>query len=213
MGRKNQTMTVQGYSGKNRKAIKQEQCFSDDNNPKSYGMPITPCTFWDMLNNFRRSTIPETDQFEGLAWVEFSKASIFRILSQENCDYVRFYFVIPDLDINKASLAMQGVDSDGKTIKKDTIHEVAVKMESSEFNPDNIRDEDALLESLSELPPPMEEKGNGGDEAPLTENKNVQSINDFYAEMKEKGLNFSDMDLATFAKEFLEYADRQSSIK
>ena len=213
MERKNETMTVQGYSGKRKKAIKQEQSFSDCNNSKTFGMPITACTYWEMLKNFKNAPVSRSPEFKGLSWVEFSKASIFRILAQENCDFIRFYFVIPDLDTNKASLMMQAVDSNGVTINKQTLIDVAAIMDNPEYLRNNERDEDAILQTLKKLDPSLEEKGNGGNDAPWVEEKNIQSINDFYNEMDKKGSPFVGMDLPTFAKEFLAYTDRQSSIK
>lgn len=213
MDRKNETMIVQGYSGKRKKAIKQEQSFSDSKNSKTFGMPITSCTFWEMLRNFKDAPASESTEFKGLSWVEFSKASIFRILSQENCDYIRFYFVVPDLDTKKASLMMQGVNNNGISINWDTLLNVAEIMDKPEYNLNNERDEDAILQKLNKLDPPLEERGNGGEDSTLVEEKNIHSINDFYNAMDKKGLPIRGMDLPTFAKEFLEYADGQSSIK
>lgn len=209
MNRKNEIMTVRGFDTTCASPIdlQQEQPFSDSTTGKHFGMPITPSAFCEMLGRFRNSSTAQGQTFKDLWWVQFSKASLFRVLAQEECDYVRFYFAIPDADEKKASLCLQGIDSNGKTIKRGVLEDVSKKMTDPVFNPSGKLDEPALLNSLSTRPPSTEEKGNGGHGTSLTGDKNLKSIGDFYQWQKDNGKPHMDMDLATFIKDFLEYAD------
>ena len=209
MSQKNQTMTVQGYNGNSElQPIDQEQPFSDCDDNKHYGMPITACAFWEMLDRFRNTATAKEETFKNLWWVQFSKASILRIIAQEQCDYIRFYFAIPDATNNKVSLMLQGIGSDLKTIKHDVLLEVAKKMEDQNNISNDQLDEMKLLKSLTKLSPATEEKGNGGHKTSFTGEKNVKSIDDFYKWQKDNGKSDLTMDLATFAKDFLEYVDK-----
>ncbi|TWF35384.1 hypothetical protein FHW36_109174 [Chitinophaga polysaccharea] len=78
---------------------------------QTFGMPITVAAYFGMLNNFYKQLIanPELLQFfNGTFFVDFSKASLLRILSQEGCEFVRFHFAIPEAN-NKISLVAEGL--------------------------------------------------------------------------------------------------------
>lgn len=80
----------------------------------TYGMPVTVAAYFAMLNNFYKFLIANPaliPLFQGSYSVDFSKASLLRILSQEGCEYVRFYFAIPEAD-NKLSLVAEGLTAD-----------------------------------------------------------------------------------------------------
>ncbi|SEW49902.1 hypothetical protein [Chitinophaga arvensicola] len=82
--------------------------------PATYGMPITVAAYFGMLNNFYKFLIANPELiplFQGSYSVDFSKASLMRILSQEGCEYVRFHFAIPEED-NKLSLVAEGLTSE-----------------------------------------------------------------------------------------------------
>ena len=66
---------------------------------KHFGMPITVDAFHKLLFDFVKNYADEKP-FD-IQYVEFSKASIFRILSQPGCEFIRFYFAFPE----KTSLA------------------------------------------------------------------------------------------------------------
>ena len=189
MNRKNEIMTLKGFNttSANPTDLQQEQPFSDCTTAEHFGMPITPAVFCEMLSAFRNSPAAGDDTFKNLWWVEFSKASIFRVLAQEECDYVRFYFVIPDPEKKKASLSLQGINSKRETIKRDVIVEASKKMADSAYIINNQLDETALLDSLASKPPAIEEKGNGGAGSSLLGDGNVKSINDFYKWQKDNG--------------------------
>ncbi|MEO8568327.1 MAG: hypothetical protein ABI419_04310 [Ginsengibacter sp.] len=207
MNRNNEIMTVKGYYSDNSlKPIDQEQPFSDCVVPRHYGMPITPCAFLEMLYRFRDSPTAGQDPFKNVWWVEFSKASIFRILAQEECDYIRFYFAIPDAEKDEASLLLHGVDHDHKTIKAEILLDVSEKMnQQTAAHPGEKLNESTILNSLASPAPPTEEKGNGGFGFPINGEKNVKSMSDFL----ESAGPFAEMDIHNFTKEFFAYADKQ----
>ncbi|TBO44265.1 hypothetical protein [Pedobacter kyonggii] len=160
MAKKNKTMKVHGYdSAQNEVEITREQPFSDVSTGKHYGMPVTPEAFLNMIRRFKdqvQNPDPK-NPFKDVLWVEFSKASIFRILSQEDCEYIRFYMAIPDESSGKASLSLQGVKADGSTIKREILESIAQQMET-----DSTAEDQTLTMQREDLPPPVEEKGNEG---------------------------------------------------
>ena len=162
MASKNQTMTLQGYDSKSQLCeLKREQPFSDVSG-KHYGMPQSTGAFLTMLYNFWLQNRRTNDNpFSDVFWVEFSKASLFRILSQENCEFVRFYFAMPDEGINKASLAMEGLCSNGDPIKLTEIFKVADSMIATGGLDPEMGGED-ISAITADLPPNHEERGNGG---------------------------------------------------
>lgn len=89
-----------------------------DGNPKGkqYGMRITVNAFHQLLMGALRAN--EGQKKPGLRFVEFSKASIFRVLGQPGCEYIRFYFVYPEK--NKMSLVLEGLDAAGQALKLDS---------------------------------------------------------------------------------------------
>lgn len=205
MSRKNETMTVQGYYSDNIiRPIKMEQPYSDTTTGLHYGMPVTGTSFLQMLDRFRQRSTSGDPAFRNLWWVEFSKASIFRILAQEECEYVRMYFVIPDATKDEASLALHGIDSAHNTIHKDGLLELCESMQdiTRPFN------EPDLLQRLTNQLPATEEKGNGGRGFPLINEKNVKSMNDFYTEQEKVIPNFNQLSLCQFVENFLAFADK-----
>lgn len=89
-----------------------------DGNPKGkqYGMRITVNAFHQLLMGALRAQ--EGQKQPGLRFVEFSKASIFRVLGQPGCEYIRFYFVYPEK--GKMSLVLEGLDAAGQALKLDS---------------------------------------------------------------------------------------------
>ncbi|MEO6231520.1 MAG: hypothetical protein ABJB11_02960 [Ferruginibacter sp.] len=205
MSRKNEKMIVQGYYSDNSLgSIEMEQPYSDTTAGIHYGMPVTGTNFLQMLERFRQAPSSANPPFRNLWWVEFSKASIFRILAQEECEYVRMYFVIPDATKNEVSLALHGVDSAHNTIHKEGLLELCQSMQglAGPFNdPD-------LLQNLTNQIPAIEEKGNGGTGFPLSDAKNVKSMDDFYTELEKDNLNFNQLSLCQFVEKFLVFADK-----
>ncbi|HEY9257887.1 hypothetical protein [Chitinophaga sp.] len=79
--------------------------------PQTFGMPITASAYFGMLNNFYLLLLNNPAlqaAFQGVFFVDFSKASLLRLLSQEGCEYVRFHFAVPEAD-QKLSLAAEGL--------------------------------------------------------------------------------------------------------
>lgn len=83
---------------------------------KQYGMRITVDAFHRLLQGALQTHAEQKQP--GLRFVEFSKASLFRVLSQPGCEYVRFYFVYPEK--GKMSLVLEGVDAGLKALKFDS---------------------------------------------------------------------------------------------
>ncbi len=167
-----------------------------------YGMPITQVAGILMKYAFRDQVItpskPETP-FHNLAWVEFSKASIFRILAQEGCEFVRFYFAIPNAGSNQASLSLEGIGSDKAPIKQDTITNITLELDKQIAA--NKIDENAILSKLDVHTIPLnEEKGNGGN--PLRGSESVKFMSDFILNNKELGT----LKVSDFIKMFYKYA-------
>ncbi|HVI44754.1 MAG TPA: hypothetical protein VM802_07785 [Chitinophaga sp.] len=84
----------------------------------TYGMPITWGAFLQLLANFFVKVQGDPDVrnfFNGVYWVDFSKASLLRVLSQPGCEFVRFYFVIPESN-QKISLMAEGRDANDNHI-------------------------------------------------------------------------------------------------
>ncbi|MCW3465264.1 hypothetical protein [Chitinophaga nivalis] len=116
----------------------------------TYGMPVTVKAFFGMLNNFYRLLFnnPAADAiFQDIHYVEFSKASLFRVLSQEGCEYVRFNFVIPESTSQKLSLLAEGLDKNHDPIFYD---QLLLKAQNNDMVP-------------AKGDPKMEERGNGGE--------------------------------------------------
>lgn len=145
------TANDQGYLKDTTIPIDSHMPFTSD--PKTYGMPVTVSAFFGMLFHFYKylDANPEVkDFFQGVYSVEFSKASLFRLLSQQGCEYVRFNFVIPD-DDEKISLMGQGLDANHRSIGYDVLLEKAT--------------EGKLFDGPGD--PRSEERGNGGEKQEL----------------------------------------------
>lgn len=80
---------------------------------KQFGMRITVHAFHQLLQNALQTNAEQKQP--GLRFVEFSKASLFRVLSQPGCEYIRFYFVYPEKD--RMSLVLEGLDADQQALK------------------------------------------------------------------------------------------------
>jgi hypothetical protein len=114
----------------------------------TFGMPVTFAAYLGMLNNFYKLLLSNPAAFEifqGIFMVDFSKASLLRILSQEGCEFVRFHFAIPEGD-QKLSLLAEGLTLLGDQIGYD---QMLSKATSNNMAHD-MRD------------PKLEERGNGG---------------------------------------------------
>lgn len=84
----------------------------------TYGMPITAEAYFGMLNNFYKFLIANPaliPLFQGSYAVDFSKASLLRILSQEGCEYIRFHFAIPEAN-EKLSLVAEGLTANQEQV-------------------------------------------------------------------------------------------------
>lgn len=106
----------QGYLEPNPQQLNYKMPFTGD--AQTYGMPVTAGAFFGMLNNFYNFIQNNPDAgkiFQDTYAIEFSKASLMRIMSQPNCEYIRFHFAIPETN-EKISLAAQGLDYDFETI-------------------------------------------------------------------------------------------------
>lgn len=118
--------------------------FSDaDGGKQHYGMRITPEAYVNLVKQF-------ADEYGGaspfeIVSVTFSKASLFRVLSQPDCEYVRFHFAFPEKA--KLSLILEGVGKDLVRLRNDLVMEVVNNDQRSQNSED----------------PDYEEKGNGGE--------------------------------------------------
>src|ERR1700740_3074606 len=104
-----ETMTLRGFGwdkannrlDKKCSSLPCEQPYSTPGggNKTHHGMPITAEAAYNIVWLFYKKVTmgePTTSPLKDILWVEFSKASLFRIMAQETCDYVRFYFGVPD---------------------------------------------------------------------------------------------------------------------
>lgn len=99
----------QGFLNPTTEQLDYNMPFTQD--PQTFGMPITAAAYFGMLNNFYLLLLqyPELQTaFQGAYFVDFSKASLLRILSQEGCEYVRFHFAVPEAN-KQISLAAEGL--------------------------------------------------------------------------------------------------------
>ncbi|MDO3627582.1 hypothetical protein [Mucilaginibacter sp. BT774] len=186
---KNQIMKLKGYDKDSTLCeLQRDQPFSDLTDGKHFGMPISTCKFLQMLYLFWLQNKPTADNpFKDVWWVNFSKASIFRILAQEDCEYIRFYFAIPDKDFFQASLALEGIKSDGSPIKLTEILAVANTMTGKDDVDRESPGKDVFAVTSGAATPSNEEKGNGG---PPLENQipNISSLK-MFADQLEKDLS------------------------
>jgi hypothetical protein len=166
-----------------------DQPYSTIKKKKSHhGMPITGVAASKIFNKFFDKVtkkLPKTSPLKDINWVEFSKASIFRILSQEGCDYIRFYFAIPDEAENKASLVLEGVTKNGSAVKGQGLIDVIKAQEQDPENPIQI-DSSTLGQ--------YEEKGNGGGFTGDSDNirSMFQLIKDFQSKKGVTDISFSE---------------------
>jgi hypothetical protein len=182
MSSQNETMTLRGFDIDTQLCdLKRDQPFSDMSTGKHYGMPISTCKFLEMLFRFWVGNPHRPDNpFKDVWWVNFSKASIFRILAQEDCEYIRFYFAIPEEGINEASLALEGVDANHNPINLPQILAVAGTMTGEDDQDPESPGAGITILQLTDgtNPPNNEEKGNGG--PPLEDNlRNISSLIEF----------------------------------
>jgi hypothetical protein len=119
-----------------------------DSSKETYGMPVTVGAFFGMLNNFYlflANNPAVAKSFQDVYSVDFSKASLFRILSQQGCEYVRFHFAIPEPD-QRFSLVAQGLDANQEMIGVAQLMQKATDNRVFDTDPDD---------------PTAEERGNG----------------------------------------------------
>jgi hypothetical protein len=207
MSTQNETMILRGFFHEKTKPksetlcnLKREEPFSaPSKNGKHYGMPISTYKFLYMLYHFwLQIALKKKNPFKDVWWVDFSKASLFRILAQKDCEYIRFYLAIPgnDKDIsdaNNASLALEGLDCNGKTIKHDLIVKIASTMNGqSDDDPEAPHSDEKFITELTngDSLANNEEKGNGGSGNNKNNNnsnqdKNIQTLSAFIGENKE----------------------------
>lgn len=208
MKRPNELMTLKGFDHQGTKRdLIQEQPFSCTQDKKHYGMPVTPCAALDMIKRFQDqigSTIPN-DPFSNVYWVEFSKASIFRVLSYEGCEYIRFYLAIPDKDGKDASLTLEGVNASGTVIGKDILLQIADRM-TEQMGADRTGelDENRIYSDLKHEIPPIEEKGNGG--KGFLEMDNVKSMKNFLDNEKK---SLTEANFTDFVAAFYKYTEQK----
>ncbi|RBL91064.1 hypothetical protein [Chitinophaga flava] len=125
-------MMVTGYTADNHGYLKDTTIPINSHmpftgNPSTSGMPVTVSAFYGMLYhffNYLKNNDEVNDFFQGVYGIEFSKASLFRLLGQQGCEYVRFNFAIPDAD-EKISLLAHGLDINRKPIGYDALMEKA----------------------------------------------------------------------------------------
>jgi len=206
MKRPNDLMTLKGFDLKGTKRdLTLEQPFSNTDD-KHYGMPITPCAALEMIRRFQNQTGRTPDNpFTNVYWVEFSKASIFRVLSYENCEYVRFYLALPEPDGKEASLTLEGVNALGEVIGKENLLKIAGKIQAhADLNDGQELDEDSIYKEFGNELPPSEEKGNGG--KGFLDTNNVKSMRDFF---EERSLELSQASFPEFLAAFYKYTENK----
>ncbi|MGN7823553.1 hypothetical protein ACTJJB_25755 [Chitinophaga sp. 22536] len=145
------TANNQGYLDNTTIPIDSHMPFTGD--PTTYGMPVTVSAYFGMLFHFYNylSKHPEVKEFfQGRYSVEFSKASLFRLLGQPGCEFVRFHFVIPENN-EKISLMAEGLDANHVNIGFPVLLE---KAKAGVLDP-------------TPADPGIEERGNGGEDEPL----------------------------------------------
>nr|WP_295865601.1 hypothetical protein [uncultured Chitinophaga sp.] len=166
-------MIVSGYTANNQGYLENTTIPLDSNmpftgDPKTYGMPVTVSAYFGMLFHFYNylSQNPEVKEFfQGVYSVEFSKASLFRLLSQPGCEFVRFHFVIPE-ENNKLSLMGEGLDANHLNIGFPVLLDKATA---------------GVLDS-GPGDPGIEERGNGGEKQ--------QPMEQLFAALKASGHPF-----------------------
>ncbi|CAL1517972.1 hypothetical protein [Chitinophaga sp. MM2321] len=144
------TADNQGYLEDTTEPLDYHMPFTSENT--TFGMPVTVKAYFGMLLNFYKllSENPDAQKvFQDVHSVEFSKASLFRLLSQQGCEYIRFYFAVPEVD-QKLSLLAEGLDIDRNQIG------YAQLMAKAQAN-------DMVHDSTNPL---IEERGNGGGKKP-----------------------------------------------
>jgi len=180
MSSKNEIMKLRGFDVDTKLCdLQRDQPFSNLSSGKHFGMPVSTCNFLQMLFRFWIGNKPGADNpLADVWWVNFSKASLFRILAQENVEYIRFYFAIPEAGINEASLALEGIKANGSPAKLTQLLAVANTMTG---NGDvDIESQDGGIMRLTGDDPPAdnEEKGNAG--PPLADSpRNISSFKEF----------------------------------
>lgn len=188
----NEIMTLKGFTRDDSlNPLQRDQPFSDQPQGKHYGMPVSTCKFLTMLFDFWRQNQQTGDNpFGDVFWVNFSKASLFRMLAQEETEFVRFYFALPTRGVNKASLAMEAVKKNGSPVKLDQILAVAGTMTGgNDHDPEGPHPKAGqTIQELTNGNPPgnNEEKGNGG--PPLDGgSRNISSLKEFFDMEKDLG--------------------------
>jgi hypothetical protein len=113
----------------------------------SYGMPTTLEAYLEMVEQFRLEAVKNPAIFSNLRCVTFSKASIFRLLSQEGCEAIRIWQALPYGD-GKVSFVLEGLNENHRPIKEATVLQAATEKDNYVHNDGD---------------PFYEERGNGKD--------------------------------------------------
>jgi hypothetical protein len=191
-----------GYLSDTPKPLDHEMPYSDDRSPSTLaahkpqyvGMPITVKAFLEMIKRYK-----DNKGLENVYPIVFSKASLMRILSQEKCEYIAFYFCSPSQDINIVSLCQQGLKSNMHPIKEPVFLNTANEITSYPTKP-----------KLRKNAPNLEERGHGGQIAASGDTEgmilNVQEL--FEKNDKESG-KLVEMPLQEFFSKLFKYVAAQ----
>lgn len=138
------------------KDIKREMPFSNWEGNNHSGMPITVDAFLEMIKKFSEG-FDNGSKFGDVKSVAFSKASLFRILSQPGCEFIRFHFCIPEGN-DRVSLALEGLGIDHMPLKHEVVLKRAQKMASKSSK---MLGDAPPANDLEDGDPNYEERGNG----------------------------------------------------
>lgn len=95
----------------------------------SYGMPTTLEAYLAMIDKFRVEAAKDPAIFSNLRCVTFSKASIFRLLSQEGCEAIRIWQALPYGD-GRVSFVLEGLNEFHRPVKEEIVLQAADKKEA-----------------------------------------------------------------------------------
>lgn len=189
----NEKMHLRGFSwnrdgiGDKLQDIEHEQPWSDCSKGKEhFGMPVTERAYVEMIKKFRDyfDDIGTDNPFINITYVDFSKASILRILAQEDCEFIRISFAMPEKGPIEASAALQGLNKNGKPVKEDEYNDTVEAVEASK----EVISEEVTGIFKNGLKAQYEERGNGGRDSAAVKLLSVE-----YEEFKNK---FTDTDLS-----------------
>lgn len=140
----------QGHLNPTTEQLDYNMPFTQD--PQTFGMPITAAAYFGMLNSFYELLLSNPAllaAFQGTFFVDFSKASLLRILSQEGCEFIRFHFAVPEAN-KKISLSAEGLTANMAQVGYAALLDKATTNNMVHFTGD----------------PKIEERGNGKNPPP-----------------------------------------------